>query len=105
MKKAVEAWAEFERAEAGMAAWIKDFQARLEAEQRQGGDKSMADLERRRALFKVGRCLRIFLWKIFFTLRLLSLRLLTAFSRQIGTSHKQSTASLAVDNKALEGRL
>ena len=60
MKKAVEAWAEFERAEAGMAAWIKDFQARLEAEQRQGGDKSMADLERRRALFKVGRCLRIF---------------------------------------------
>ena len=75
MKKAVEAWAEFERAEAGMAAWIKDFQARLEAEQRQGGDKSMADLERRRALFKVGRCLRNFLFlENVLTLRLLSLR-------------------------------
>ena len=50
MKKCVEAWQEFEKAEATMSSWVAEFQKKLEEEQKLG-DKTLEDLERRREIF------------------------------------------------------
>ena len=51
MKKTIEAWEDYERSAANMTAWIKEFQGKVEQENDMG-DKTVQDLERRRALFK-----------------------------------------------------
>merc|ERR1712088_840117 len=50
MKKCVESWVEFEKSESSMAAWLKEFQPKIEKEM-DSNDKTVQDLERRKALF------------------------------------------------------
>ena len=51
MKKSIEAWEDYERSEANMTAWIKEFQNKIKQEN-ELGDKTIQDLERRKSLFK-----------------------------------------------------
>ena len=51
MTKCVEAWQEYEKSETSMSNWIKEFQEKVTKEQK-NSDKTMDDLERRRALLK-----------------------------------------------------
>ena len=51
LKKCVEAWANYEKSECGMANWISEFQEKVSLEN-ESNDKTLSDLERRRSLFK-----------------------------------------------------
>ena len=51
MKKSIEAWDNFETSESRMTSWINEFQIKIE-EENSLDDKTIQDLERRKALFK-----------------------------------------------------